>query len=295
MTFIEESRAILSEWLARASRSGLVIHVPRTAEPYVPQSGMHFHPVPEVSFQLAGTSVMHFSDCAVRCRPEELLILPRGAAHREETKKTLGQFRNLVIMFGQQTISIHEAVAGPSNRPKILQFHHLAVPDPGRIYLFLDELIDAAHSGSTHAADAIQGLIITFIAALLDTYDHPDLQRKESFKTGQCRRLITEHISDPNLNVSHLAGIIRCSPDYLSNIFCRETGIKLTDHINAKRIAFARSLLENSTLNISEIAQACGYHSAGYLTRQFRRRIGKTPREFRRLLHVSYFNINENT
>jgi AraC-like DNA-binding protein len=285
MTFSDETKEALAAFLDRAKTGGLVVHVPLVANPYVPHRGMHFHAVPEVSIQLSGTSVMEFSDCEVRCRPDEMLVIPRGAAHVERVAAAKTGFRNMVIMFGQQTISIHEAVEGKARRPRIMKFHHIAVPDPGRIYVLLDELINTAHSGSTRSADGVSGLATAFLAAMLDAHDqHPELQRKESFKTAQCRRLTTEHISDPDLNVRRLAELIRCSPDYLSNLFHRETGTRLTDHINAKRIAFARSLLENSALNISEIAQACGYNGAGYLTRQFRRRTGKTPREFRRTL-----------
>ena len=286
MTFSDETKEALSAWLDRAKRRGFVVHVPLVADPYVPRRGLHFHAVPEVSIQISGTSVMKFSDCEVECHPDEMLVIPRGAAHVERVAPSEGSFRNMVIMFGQQTVSIHEAVEGKARRPQIIKFMHIAVPDPARIYVLLDELISAAHSGGRHADDAVRGLATAFLAAMLDAYDqHPELQRKESFKTGQCRRLTTEHISDPNLNVRRLAELIRCSPDYLSNLFHRETGTCLTDHINAKRIAFAKSLLENSSLNISEIAHACGYNGAGYLTRQFRRRIGKTPREFRRMLH----------
>jgi len=288
MTFADEIRAILSDWLRRARREGLVIRVPRSVDPYIPREGLHFHPVPEVSIQLAGTSVMHLNDGRVRCRGGEIMILPRGAAHYEEVQKVAGRFCNLVVMFGQHTVAIHEALAGPRRRPRVTRFHQVAVVNPGRLYLFLDELIAVAHSGRAHADDAMQGLMVAFLAALLDTCDqHPDLQRHESFKTGLCRRLVTEHISDPAINVIWLAKRIGCSADYLSNLFHRETGSTLTGHINTKRIAFARNLLESSTLNIAEISQACGYRNPGYFTRQFRCRAGKTPREFRRVVRMA--------
>lgn len=288
MTFAKEIQTILTEWLERIRRERIEIRVPPVKYPYIARKGLHFHPVPEIALQLAGVSVMRCREETVRCKAGEIMVLPRGTGHNEEVQKTAGQFRNIVILFGQHTVSIHAAEAGRNRRPRQMQFHQIAVEDPGRIYLFLDELIAVAHSGRTHADEAMQGLMTAFLAALLDTCDQPAaIQRNDSFKTSLCRRLITEHLSDPSLNVSWLSRQIGCSADYLSNLFHRETGSTITDHINTKRIAFAGSLLETSRLNIAEISQACGYQNPGYFTRQFRRRAGKTPREFRRLLRMS--------
>lgn len=121
-----------------------------------------------------------------------------------------------------------------------------------------------------------------FLAKMLDLIDRsPEVVRNESMKIRQCRRMISEHLSNPDMNVRTLAKWIGCSADYLSHIFHLETGMTITQHLNNKRIMFARSLLKESSLNVSEIAHACGYSDPGYMTRQFKRRTGKTPREYR--------------
>lgn len=288
MTFEKEIRSILAVWLERIRKEPISIRVLPITDPYIPRKGLHFHPVPELALQLSGISLMRCRDGIVRCKPGEIMVLPRGTGHHEEVQKVAGRFRNIVILFGQHTISIHASEAGPNRRPRQTQFYQVPVDDPARLYIFLDELITFAHSGRPHAGAAMQGLMTAFLASLLDTCNQPSaIQRNDSFKTSLCRRLITEHLSSKSLNVAWLSEQIDCSADYLSNLFHRETGSTITGHINSKRIAFAKSLLETSRLNIAEISQACGYSNAGYFTRQFRRLTGKTPREFRRLLRMS--------
>ena len=102
------------------------------------------------------------------------------------------------------------------------------------------------------------------------------------FKILQCHRLVHQHLSNPELNVRLLAQWIACSPDYLSHCFHTETGITLTRFINSRRIQQAQTLLDSSTLNISEIAHACGYTDAGYFTRLFKRIADTTPLEYRK-------------
>jgi AraC-like DNA-binding protein len=91
-------------------------------------------------------------------------------------------------------------------------------------------------------------------------------------------------ITDPALNVKKIAALIKCSPDYLSHAFHLETGMKLTEYINQQRTDMAKGLLESSLLSVKEIAWACGYSDPGYLTRVFKRRLGVSPREYRKKL-----------
>lgn len=48
-----------------------------------------------------------------------------------------------------------------------------------------------------------------------------------------------------------------------------------------KRMELARRLLQDVTLSIADVAQACGYQHQSSFAEAFRRETGKTPRQWR--------------
>ena len=74
---------------------------------------------------------------------------------------------------------------------------------------------------------------------------------------------------------------LRCTPDYLSNVFSVATGEHLTAFINRQRIERAARLLRESALTSKEIAWACGFATQTYFIRTFRARMGITPKAWK--------------
>lgn len=281
-TFDEEVRRLLADHLHALERGGPRLHIPREENLYSSTRQRHFHPVPELFIQSHGISEMRFPRQTIRCKPGEMLLVPPGVPHFERIHRLNGLFLNHVVMFGERTVTIHEALPGPRGAPSVKRMQQFAVRDSAQIYGYLNDICRAHRALSPNTAAATRGLMIAFLAKMLDLVERsPELARNESLKIRQCRRMVTEHLSNPDMNVRTLASWIGCSADYLSHIFHRETGVTLTEHLNNKRIMFARNLLRDSSLNISEIAHICGYRDPGYMTRQFKRRTGRTPRDYR--------------
>ena len=107
---------------------------------------------------------------------------------------------------------------------------------------------------------------------------------REPVKVVHARKLIAQHLSNPDLNVRFLARWMACSPDYLSHCFRTATGITLTRYINSRRILQAQTLMQRPSMNIREIAHASGYRDAGYFARIFRQITSRTPKQHRQRL-----------
>lgn len=281
-TFEAGVRDLLARHLRAAETGALPLHIPREENLYSSHEERHFHPVPELFIQSAGISVMRFPRQTVKCAPGEMLLIPPGVPHVERIQRVAGCFLNHVVMFGERTVTIHEALPHRRGHPTVRRMQQFAVSDSTLVHGYLTDICRAHRESCPNAAAATRGLMMAFLAKMLDLVEKsPELVRNESMKIRQCRRMITEHLSNPAMNVRTLAEWIGCSADYLSHIFHRETGVTITHHLNNKRIMFARNLLKDSSLNISEIAHVCGYRDPGYMTRQFKRRTGTTPREYR--------------
>ena len=139
-----------------------------------------------------------------------------------------------------------------------------------------------SHRNSSMKESEIKGLLLAGFATLLETLEGTKhITENVHFTITKCKQQIANDFANPNLSVKYLAELMGCSPDHLSNLFHRETGGRLTRHINNERVAKAKYLLKTTPLNISETARACGYRDPGYFTRIFHRVTGKTPRDFR--------------
>jgi len=117
----------------------------------------------------------------------------------------------------------------------------------------------------------------------LDPLPLPVLQRDP----GQQRRLdallvwIREHLRGP-LSVEDAAAILHVSAGAFSRSFHRIAGKPFTDYVNDLRIAEACMLLRQKDRSIADIADRCGFATMSHFNRQFKRRVGYTPREYRR-------------
>ena len=116
----------------------------------------------------------------------------------------------------------------------------------------------------------------------LDPLPLPVLQRDP----GQQRRLdallvwIREHLHGTP-SVDEAAAILHVSPGAFSRSFHRLAGKPFTDYVNDLRIAEACMLLRQNDRSIAEIADRCGFATMSHFNRQFRRRVQRTPREYR--------------
>jgi len=147
--------------------------------------------------------------------------------------------------------------------------------------------IDRVSSGFAKEIEDISNLsaISTLMSRILRKYCY--LVKENSIKSysAPVQKAIIFIDSDltADLSLNHLAQLQNISPAYLSNIFHKETGEKLTDYVNKKRVNYAKQLLDTTNLQIQTIAQRCGIVDVHYFSRIFKKHTGKTPKEYREL------------
>lgn len=84
------------------------------------------------------------------------------------------------------------------------------------------------------------------------------------------------------LTAAQLADEAGVSPNYLSSVFRRETGMTISQFLACQRCRKAASLLRGSALPIQEISRSVGYMDSNYFVKVFRRYYHMTPGEYRR-------------
>lgn len=95
---------------------------------------------------------------------------------------------------------------------------------------------------------------------------------------------LAEHYSDiPGLKLSDVADRLGISPSYLSHLFTNGLGSSFSAYVAKLRSEAAKDLLVNTGLSMSEIASQVGYDDPNYFIRSFKKNVGMTPKNFRRI------------
>lgn len=135
---------------------------------------------------------------------------------------------------------------------------------------------------------AIKSSVYQLIVLLLRNYVAKILTKEEfEEKTRILRRfdsvfqIIQEHYAE-KISLNELAGMVNISACHFCRTFKQMTGKTTTDYINGVRLEKSVSLLEQTTLNITEIAIRCGFDSVNYFSRLFRKYYHTSPTAFRK-------------
>ncbi len=91
----------------------------------------------------------------------------------------------------------------------------------------------------------------------------------------------SEHYRDP-ISIEEYAAGHHMSACWFIRSFRQITGVTPMQYVLSLRMASARSLLESSRYNISEVAEAVGYDNPLYFSRLFRKHTGMSPSEYRK-------------
>jgi AraC-like DNA-binding protein len=91
--------------------------------------------------------------------------------------------------------------------------------------------------------------------------------------------------SDRRISLTEAAALVDLAPGYFSRVFTQATGMSFRAFALRARLERARSLLDETTMPIGQIAQALGYQDVFLFSRQFKQQYGYSPRKTRRPDH----------
>lgn len=87
--------------------------------------------------------------------------------------------------------------------------------------------------------------------------------------------------SDKDLSIASVAAHIHISPNYLSNVFRKETGASITEAIRREQMKTAARLLRTTDMYLYEIAEQLGYKDVKYFSVLFKEYYQLTPKSYR--------------
>lgn len=83
---------------------------------------------------------------------------------------------------------------------------------------------------------------------------------------------------------SYLADQLNYSYAYLSNLFSETTYTSIENYVILRKVDYAKELMANTDLTLTEIAYRLNYSSVAHLSNQFKKTTGLTPTKFQEIL-----------
>ena len=139
-----------------------------------------------------------------------------------------------------------------THHPKESSFHLI-----GHLYLFLDYLIQSAHS-----------------TQLVSNNKMSDYYIKEAIN-------YIEQNFQNNISIENVAAVCGINRSYLGKIFKKSTGQSPQEFLMNYRMVKAAELLKLTSLSIADIGSAVGYENQLHFSRAFKNNYGVSPREWR--------------
>jgi YesN/AraC family two-component response regulator len=94
--------------------------------------------------------------------------------------------------------------------------------------------------------------------------------------------LIKDNLGNPEFSVENLAEYLNISRVQLYRKVKALLGISISDYISNIRLEKAKSMLENTSLTVAEIAYTIGFSSPNYFSTAFKNMYGRPPGSFRK-------------
>ncbi len=266
-----------------------VLHILPVMRPFQTTPIAHLHAGIEVFLQITGAGDMEVVGGRHRFAAGSVLVVPRGVAHAEHPDNRAGPFWNFVLQFSGDQIGFHLSAGTVLNGGRIRRRSSFTTVESVRIAGYLHEALAAAGSGRDPQHPLVQALAQAHLALFADVLGQATLASAPVGDplgdplVAHAQLLLAQYLSDVRLSVSWLAARLGCSADHLSRSFHARAGLPLVRAITRDRVALARQLLADRSLNIAEVARACGFVDPAYFSRVFATMTGDSPRAWRRL------------
>ncbi len=151
-----------------------------------------------------------------------------------------------------------------------------------RVARLIDRLEEELRSGKPGALPMAVSWFLQVIVYLSRCYQQARVPRVQTYlKVGRAISYIERHYAEP-ITLAHLAEIANVSVNTLIREFKGATGHTPIDYLLRTRMRRAQRHLRNTRRTISQVAFDVGFNDSNYFSRQFRRILGVSPRDYRR-------------
>lgn len=168
---------------------------------------------------------------------------------------------------------------------------------PDTVFVILSGYADFSYAQTAMRLGVQEYLLkpatISDVRSLLERLDSKEEVSDQSDSEGVClpdtgdRSPVVEKAIDilnkdyaRPIRLESVADRLKITPQYLSNMFTRETGMTFSSYLRKIRMGKAKELLKEGNMKIYEVAVAVGYPDQKYFSRVFHEYTGRSARDY---------------
>ncbi len=139
---------------------------------------------------------------------------------------------------------------------------------------------DAIESDIGAQSKAFAYLLLLLVSLFRIYADHPRKDNHTIMRIADALSFLESHANRP-VSTKELMELTNMSASTLNRHFQNATGLSPVEFHIQRRIEYACRLIRTSDLSMGEISEATGFNDANYFSRQFRKVMGMSPRQYR--------------
>ena len=254
----------------------------------------HWHPEVEILMVFAGSLHYRLDDRDIILNAGDILVINPNQFHCS-VSHTKGR-QHVNVIFSLEAISMAE--------DHIFQKNFVAPLSDGRLQL--PNLLQPDHPAYEAVASAMQRIsignlylddsklqryaqVMTMCIALqpycILTRPKDQRQSPEDRTVRMAMLHIHNKYAEP-LTLEQIAAHVHLHPNYLCNIFKKQTGHTVMEHLARTRVDAAKFLLRRDALPMARVAELSGFSSERTFFRQFQMYAGMTPKSYQKEQYI---------
>ncbi|MBQ1366656.1 MAG: helix-turn-helix domain-containing protein [Firmicutes bacterium] len=246
-----------------------------------------FHRFHELFVLTEGSCTVLIGQHMYRMQAGDIALIPARTLHKTDYLDN-GLHTKYVISLTKATAAEIDYFLGEELTPLCLKAGMVTIPTQRReaIYLLLDRMLYEYENQPPHAHSVTKACLCELLISILRYRTQEE--EKDGIIDERIERIqeVTRYLYDhqaEEITLPQLASHFAVSPSHLSRTFKDVTGFRLREYLIHLRIQRACDLLLSTTLSVTEIADRCGFNDSNYFGDAFRKAIGVSPRDYRKL------------
>lgn len=250
---------------------------------------MHRHIFFELVYIVNGTATHHLGEEETKLNAGDFFIIDTGSAHCYRDTK---DFEIVNCLFLPEYVD--RALSSCTSLSSLLsnQVLRFGVPmdicaadrifhdDDGTIGKIIKNMEDEFNEKQTGYIELLRCHLTQILVYAVRTSEEDEQSHTFHPATKSIVSYLKEHFAEP-LSLENLSLSLNYTPQYLSNLFRKDTGMTIQLFLQRLRVEKACNLLDNQDLRLAEVARMVGYSDVKHFSMVFKSHKGVTPKEFR--------------
>lgn len=239
-----------------------------------------------ISYMVKGERLIYSPDFTTITQAGDIAFIPLNV-YRRTTYVSKNSYERILIKFTDEMVNDLIATIGRATFDQLFTEHitHFYPETQRKLYSILLEMEKEWNSYNKYSELLLKGLLNKLIITCINERVIGDTtmlkMEKHNSYLANAIKYIKAHLRD-NPSISETAENINISASYLSKIFINNLHTPYSVFILNEKISYARKLLLNTRMTMTEIAEEAGFGSSSYFSDCFKREMGISPLAFKK-------------